>query len=256
MPICPTPGLAELLDAQAGIARLDQLRAHGISRAAVRAQVDAGRWQRVFIGVYATFSGPLPRTAELWAAVLACGPGAALSHESAAECYALQQPVIGSVVHVTVPVTRRVVAPYGIVVHYLLRLAEARHPTLSPPRLRVEDTVLGLTDAARSGDEAMAWVLRACQRRLTVPDRLLAAMARRKKMRWRLMLEGAVDDARGGVQSLLERRYLYRVERAHGLPTGERQAPGMVDQHRVWRDVRYPEVPDAGRAGWPAGARG
>lgn len=239
VPICPTPGLVELLDDQAGVARLDQLRERGMSRAAVRAHVDAGRWERVFIGVYATLSGPLPRKSELWAAVLACGPGAVLSHESAAECHGLQEPVSGSVVHVTVPVTRRVVAQDGIRVHYLLRLPEARHPTLSPPRLRIEDTVLGLTDAALSGEIAMALVLRACQRRLTVPDRLSAAMARRKKMRWRTMLEGALDDARGGVQSLLERRYLYRVERAHGLPAGERQLPGMVNGRRVWRDVYY-----------------
>ncbi len=231
--------LDELLAEQHGVASLNQLLALGLTRDQLRANLDARRWRRVHRATFATFSGPLPRDAELWAALLACGPGAALCHETAAECDGLLDPGTATLVHVTVPVERRVVAPEGVRVHYLHRLPEARHPSRCPPRLRIEDTVLGLTDAALTGREAAAWVLRACQRRLTTPDRLALAMARRKKMRWRGTLEAVLDDARGGSLSLLEQRYLHRVERAHGLPKGKRQQPGVVDHRRIWRDVGY-----------------
>lgn len=115
-----------------------------------------------------------------------------------------------------------------------------RHPSTSPPRLRAEETVLGLTDASRTTAEAMGWLLRACQRRLTTPERLLAAMAEHKKMRWRQLLVGALTDATEGVQSLLEMRYLHDVERAHELPKADRQRGARVLGGRVWRDVEYP----------------
>lgn len=233
------PALMGMLEHQHGVASLRQLLAVGVTRDKIRAQVDARRWRRIHRQTYATFSGPLSRQAELWAALVACGPGAALSHESAAECDGLVDPDETAVVHVTVPVERRIVTPNGVRVHYLHRLPEARHPSRCPPRLRIEDTVLGLTDAASNAREAVAWLLRSCQRRLTTPDRLAAAMGRRQKMRWRASLENALDDARNGVHSMLEQRYVYRVERAHSLPRGERQQVGEVDHRRVWRDVRY-----------------
>jgi hypothetical protein len=75
----------EVVRGQAGIITRYQAIAVGHSTATVRARLDSGRWQRIFTGVYATFSGPLPRHSLLWAAVLRAGPGAALSHETAAE---------------------------------------------------------------------------------------------------------------------------------------------------------------------------
>ena len=57
----------------------------GMSLGAIAAKIRFGRWQRVHAGVYATFTGPVTRDAQLWAAVLAAGPGAQLSHQTAAE---------------------------------------------------------------------------------------------------------------------------------------------------------------------------
>ena len=59
-------------------------------------------------------------------------------------------------------------------------------------------------------------VTRACQRRLTTPERLVVAMSARKKIRWRAPLEAMVADVAQGAQSPLELEYLRRVERAHG----------------------------------------
>ena len=217
-----------------------QLLGHGVTVGKIRAELRANRWQQVHRNVYGLFTGALTRSAEHWAGVLTGGDGAALSHQTAAELDGLIEPQpTGSTVHVTVPVGRRVARQPGVQIHYLHRLPTVRHPSHSPPRLRIEETVLGLTDASRSASEAIGWVLRACQRRLTTPDRLLGAMSEHKKMCWRPMLEGALLDAAAGVQSLLEMRYLRDVERAHGLPHADRQAEGHVLGARVWRDVRY-----------------
>lgn len=232
--------LTELFGWQCGVASRAQVVGHGTSLGQIRAELGAERWQQVHRNVYASFSGALPRLAEFWAGVLTGGTGAVLSHESAAELDGLIDPQPpGTLVHVTVPVERRVSRQPGVRIHYLHRLPTARHPTFAPPRLRIEETVLGLTDASRTAVEAMGWVLRACQRRLTTPERLLVAMSQHKKMCWRPMLEGALTDAGDGVQSLLEMRYLHDVERAHGLPRADRQRKGRVLGARVWRDVRY-----------------
>ena len=54
-----------------------------------------------------------------------------------------------------------------------------------PPRTRIEETVPDLAQAARTFDVAFGWLCQACGSRLTTPDRLLAAMYLRAKLRWR-----------------------------------------------------------------------
>jgi very-short-patch-repair endonuclease len=48
-----------------------------------------------------------------------------------------------------------------------------------------------------------------------------------------------VDDAGTGCHSVLERRYLHDVERAHCLPRGRRQAVRKTDAGTRYEDVRY-----------------
>jgi very-short-patch-repair endonuclease len=88
----------------------------------------------------------------------------------------------------------------------------------------VEDTVLDLIQAARTFDEAYAWICRAIGRRRTTADRIRLAMEARKKMRWRREIALALGEADGGALSVLEYRYVRRVERPHKLPTARRQA--------------------------------
>jgi very-short-patch-repair endonuclease len=87
----------------------------------------------------------------------------------------------------------------------------------------VEDTVLDLVEAAHDFDEAFAWISRAVGRRRTTTLLLATAAAARKRMRWRTELAAALADVADGVHSLLERRYVTGVERAHGLPRAARQ---------------------------------
>jgi hypothetical protein len=88
----------------------------------------------------------------------------------------------------------------------------------------VEDTVLDLIATARTFDDAYGWISSAVGRRLTSPRSLSKALAARTRIRWRDWITAALEDAEDGVHSPLERNYVHGVERAHRLPTAQRQA--------------------------------
>ncbi|HET7013535.1 MAG TPA: hypothetical protein VFI65_06475 [Streptosporangiaceae bacterium] len=73
-------------------------------------------------------------------------------------------------------------------------------------------------------DAALGLACSACQRGLTMVPKIVAAMSRRAKIRWRKELARALRDIGSGVHSVLEYRYVHKVERPHGLPTAVRQA--------------------------------
>lgn len=52
-----------VLHYQAGVATRSQAHKAGLSDHAIAHRVASGRWQRLYEGVYATFSGPVPRQA-------------------------------------------------------------------------------------------------------------------------------------------------------------------------------------------------
>jgi hypothetical protein len=144
-------------------------------------------------------------------------------------------------------------------VHRLDRPPSARHPVLLPPRTRVEETVLDLAATASSADDAIAWVFRATGRGLTTVERIRRTMVLRGRMYWRAELAACLDDAAGGVRSNLEHRYVWAVERPHGLPRPVRQARVVRDGRVRYLDNFYPEFLIGteldGRAAHPAGER-
>jgi hypothetical protein len=188
----------ELLSHQRGVLTRAQALDAGLTAKAIRVRLGSGRWQRLHTGVYATFSGEPPRAVQLWGAVLRAGPAAALSHQTAAELHGLLA-VAAPAIHVTVPSGSPVARPYGVVVHYSGRLAQSRHPALAPPRTRIEDTVLDLIEECGSMDEAVSLILRAAAGRRTTPDRILAALASRARVRWRPELRQALGAASDGL---------------------------------------------------------
>ena len=210
---------------QAGTVACRQGALVGIDPETMRNRVRSGRWQRLQRGVYATFSGTPSRETMLWGAVLRAGPGAVRSHQTAAERHGLiDEP--SSLITITVPLARnpgRMKIP-GVAIHRSDAVLRTRHPAMLPPCTRVEDTVLDLIEVAPTFDDAYMWICRAIGRRRTTADRIRLAMAARKKMRWRGEIEIALGDAEGGALSVLEYRYVHRVERPHGLPAARRQA--------------------------------
>lgn len=103
-----------LVRRQHGVISRSQLLAAGLSDKAIFHRVATGRLHRWHTGVYAVGRRELSRLGELMSAVLACGEGAVLSHESAAELWR-----IGSRrrrIDITVPRARRPAVP-GIRIH-------------------------------------------------------------------------------------------------------------------------------------------
>ena len=132
-------------------------------------------------------------------------------------------------------------APPGVVVHYSNRLALARHPSLVPPRTRIDETAVDLALSMPNVDDALGMLSRAVGRRLTTVARLREVLVARPRCRWRRELLASLDDIGAGCHSLLELRYLREVERAHGLPPGNRQSVTARRGKRIYRDVRYDE---------------
>jgi len=160
-----------------------------------------------------------------------------LSHETAAELQRLTERPTGKI-HVTVPRQRHIAALPGISLHRSGRTVEALQRNSNPPRTRVEETVLDLTQTTATFDDVCGWVTRAFARDLTDEERLRAAMRQRTKLRWRADLRELIAAAAGGDHSVLEYRYDRDVERAHGLPAPVRQAPFVGPDGRKGRRDR------------------
>lgn len=230
--------LRDLLAGQCGVFARWQANAIAVDRGLISARLASGRWRRLYQGVYAAFTGDLCREAEVWAALLRAGPQAVLSHQTAAEIDGFTARP-SRLIHVTVPLGQHMVRVPGIVAHRSSRIEVARHPLRTPPRTRVEETVLDLAQQSASIDDAFGWISRACGKRLTRPPLLLAAMQSRGKMRWRTELTFALADLADGVLSPLEYRYVRNVERAHGLPAAKRQVLIVHAGQRQYLDNLY-----------------
>ena len=225
MPLQPSREYLRLIDLQDGVLTIGQALQAGMTRGRIRNQVLSDRWQLMHRGVYATFNGSAARQAQLWGALLRAGPDAVLSHETAAEVHGLIDSP-SRLIHLTVAHDRnpeRCGRIPGVIVHRSRMLARTRHPVLTPPRTRLEETVLDLIACARTLDDAYNWICRAIGRRLTTALRLLTALRARPRFRWRQQIELALGYAEGGALSLLELRYRRGVEHPHGIPAAHRQ---------------------------------
>jgi very-short-patch-repair endonuclease len=94
--------IARLAERQHGVVALPQLVTLGLSQRAVSHRAAAGRLHRIHRGVYAVGHPVLPRYGRWMAAVLAAGPGAALSHASAAALWEIR-PTAATRIDVSVP---------------------------------------------------------------------------------------------------------------------------------------------------------
>lgn len=230
------PELSDLAVVQCGMISRAQIHSASLSGDVVRSRLRRGSWRRLYPGVYSTSSGELSRESVLWAAVLVAGPGAMLSHQTAAELWKLSDDP-SSLIHVTVPTARRVAKRPGVALHMSARTGQTLHPAAVPPRTRVEETVIDLWDAAPTLDSAVGWVTRAIGRRLTTAERLRESAIRRSRLRRRSTLIELLD--MDGVHSVLEYRYVRDVERAHGLPAAARQLRTRLGGRTQYRDEVY-----------------
>jgi len=96
------PSVGEVARRQWGLVTRDQLIARGMSTRGISDWVQSGRLHRLHRGIYAYGHDRLRVEGRWLAAVLACGPGAVLSHRDAARLWELRQGN-SALVDVTVP---------------------------------------------------------------------------------------------------------------------------------------------------------
>lgn len=239
----PSVPLLELAAAQEGVLSRTQAAEFGLGRHVLQRRVLQGRWQRLAPGIILTNNGDPSWPALAWAGVLYAGDGARLGGLAAAYRHGLidEPPQVIDILH---PHGSRLKNAGWWRFHQErpgVRLAAA---TGSPPRTMIEDTVLDLAGTRLGGSDthdALHWLTTAVQRRLTTPERLLAALEVRGRIAERAELSQLLTQVRAGAQTPLEYYYLRDVEQAHGLPHGKRQVRASTDGRKQWRDLLYEE---------------
>lgn len=241
MPFELTTSCRDLTGDQAGVIASWQTPGGGISAVTRKNRLRYGYWQRLQRGVYATYTGSPTREAQLWAGLLRAGPDAVLSHYTAAERHGLlNRP--SPAIHVTVPKSRNPARKGkipGVVVHRSDLIVARRHPAMTPPCTRIEETVLDLVKISGSFDEAYDWICRAVGRQRTTAERIREALDARERFPRRQEMQIALGDADAGALSWLERRYVRGVEIAHGLPRAVRQAQVRQRNGNIYLDNLY-----------------
>ncbi len=229
-----------MLAVQHGVISRRQVLAAGGTDNDLQRLVRRREWRRLHEGVFVDHTGPVSWDQRAWAAVLVHGP-AALTGASALRAHGVRGhdgPDLASI-SLVVAEGRRVAPAAGVCVRRSSSFDRDVQAHLSPPRVRLECAVLQVAAEARTEDRAVAVLADACQSGRTTPDRLLAALEQTPRIRHRALLVRVLTDVATGACSALERRYLVRVERAHGLPTGARQRRVLLGSRPGYRDVEY-----------------
>jgi Transcriptional regulator, AbiEi antitoxin len=230
--------LAGIAAAQHGVVSTRQLRRLGYSRNAVSRAAAVGRLHRLHQGVYAVGHTSLTPQGRCLAAVLACGPGALLSHWSAAWLWGLlpNQPVP---IHVTTPIPRR--ARPGLRIHRSRTFAgEDGAVREAIPLTSVARTALDL--AARIGPRGIDRLLQRGEelRLFDLPD-FESVLARNRGHRGAVPLRRAITLYKPPPfsRSELELRFLDLLADA-GLPkpaTGYNEVGYELDVY--WPELRF-----------------
>ena len=205
---------AEIAARQHGVVTVTQLMGAGLTATAVRNRIRSGRLHRIHRGVYAVGHRGLSNEGRWMAAVLACGEGAALSHRSAAELWALLAPR-GGPVQVTIPsdVGRKRRAGIDL----------DRSPSLPDAATTLRNRIAVTTPARTLADL-----------RRTAPAAILRRALREAEFRG--LDVGSVPSDR--TNSELERAFL-RLCRRYRLPMPERNVHiGRFKVDFLWREQR------------------
>lgn len=231
-------GLADLARARLGVASAAELAALGFSEAAIRANLDAGRWQHFHPRVYLLHTGPPAWPTRAWAGLVYAGwPQAVLSHESAAFARGWTK-FPPDLIDVTVPYNRRSRIQPGLRTHRSRSYLHIVDPAEGLPRTTAARTLVDLMRACSNATEASAMVLEAMRRRQISLESLWPELQAERRHPWRQVGFDALESAGMGLESVLEVRWA-DLETAHGLPIGRRQAKVTQFGQVQFQDVSY-----------------
>jgi very-short-patch-repair endonuclease len=206
--------VARVAARQHGVVTFTELDEAGIDHSGISRRVQAGRLHRIHRGVYAVGHAGLSNEGRWMAAVLACGPGAVLSHRAAGAIWEVNPPP--SQIDVTVPGHAGRERRAGLKVH--------RSVTLLPSQWTIHQGI-PVTTAARTLADL---------RRVLSDDGFAEALRKAEFLRLSLDNRFELDHTR----SKLEARFLALCAR-HRLPKPEvnvRVGPFLVDF--LWRERR------------------
>jgi predicted transcriptional regulator of viral defense system len=232
--------IATLADRQHGVVGRVQLVALGLGRQAIAHRLSVGRLHRVHRGVYAVGHRVLTRRGWWMAAVLAGGPGAALSHHSAAALWGFRDSA-RTRIDVTTPTWRS--ARPGLQLHTSAVPPEEITTVDGIPTTTVPRTLLDLA-AILSRHRLERAVNEAEVLRLTDPLSLAALLARYPRRAGSANLRAILESADLGsttTRSELEDRFLAFLDAAV-LPRPIVNANLELSAHRsVEVDCLWPE---------------
>jgi hypothetical protein len=193
--------------------------------------------------VYVDFTGPLPWETRVWAALLTCGPGAALTGQTALRAHGVDGHQRDDRIHVAVPHARRVDPKPGVVLSRHRDLSAILHSSRRPRTVRLEIALLLTASAQQDVSRRAAVLLDACRQRRTTPDRILAELPALPSLAGRSTLRRILADASDGVQSFLEHAYeqgvVYRDTEyePYGVIVELDGQAGHADSISRWRDM-------------------
>lgn len=220
--------IARFARKQLGLVTTKQLLAAGLSSAAISKRVHSGKLYRIHRGVYSVGHDGLGEQGLWMAAILACGPGALLSHGSAAVHWELLRPLEGPI-DVSVPTQNGRKKRRGVHIHRCQSLGQSPFPARgAEKRLSPLGTIrrgIPVTTVARTLEDLQRSDLR--------PS--LVRRAIRQAEFLRLPMGEIQTD---GTRSDLEREFL-RLWRRHRIPTPEVNVPiGPMTVDFLWPDKR------------------
>jgi very-short-patch-repair endonuclease len=226
-----------LVRRQHGVITRAQLAALGYSPKAIRHRLATGRLHPVYRCVYAVGRAELDQLGQWMAAVLACGPGAVLSHGSAAELWGVGKQRRGRI-EVSIPSDppRRV---KGLTVHRRRTLSDADRTHRQG--IPVTSPICTLIDLAAGAKRRQleAAINEADRLGLTDPEALRSALDATKPRPGVGVLRELLDrETFTFTRSELERRFK-RLAQEAGLPAP--QTCVFVNGFEV--DFYWPELP-------------
>jgi hypothetical protein len=223
--------LSALADTQGGVVSRAQAYAAGLTRAELRAQICAQRWQRVWTRSVCLHTGPISTLGRRWAAVFEGGDRAMLDGEASLVASGLSHYEV-SVLRVSVPRGVKPLTGSGLDIRRTRRWSAVDCVTTGVPRTRVPVAAVRAAMWARSDKQAALLLTMPVQQGLTTPEQIGRALLAIHRDRRRELMHAVVTDLLGGVRSLGELDFA-RECRRRGIPEPDRQ------QIRRGRDGRY-----------------
>jgi very-short-patch-repair endonuclease len=210
----------------------EQLRELGFSPEAIQHRLDCGRLHSLWRDVFAVGRPHVTNRGRWIAATLACGEGAALSHESAGACCEMCRGGTWPV-HVSVPDDRRIRLT-GIEPHR----RDPIPPTTTIDGVRLITPLFTIVDlAAHLDEESLIRALNEADRlNLVDPDELAALVESLRNRRGIRKLRSLLTDYTR-TDSNLERRFIALARQA-GLPRPQTQ----VELHGFRVDFYWPNL--------------